>query len=379
MGIITLLFLIWRLVDLAVAWISGTFGITHSAFQFGFDLYHQDTFIPKFLVSFANFDGAHYLRIARYGYDLYQQAFFPLFPLLIRTIGTLFFDRLFIAGLVIANVSFFFGLLLFKKYLERIGKSPSVTLWTLLFLLTFPTSFFFGSVYTEGFFFLLVTGMLYYMQLRKYWVAGAMGFFASLTKLMGLFLIIPLSVTVFIHPKKRPFLVLLSPFLGFVTYMLYLWLTTHDPLYFYHALGGFHTGRTVGQLILLPQVYYRYIAIFLKASPNTVEYGIAAVEFLLFNLVFGVLLYDLWVLWKNSNIQSRLSLIGLNLFSLVNLLLPTFTGTFTSIPRYALFSLSFFLRIGQIQSTVLKVILLAVFTALHIILLNLFIRGYFVS
>ena len=33
--------------------------------------------LPKFLYSFANFDGAHYIKIAREGYHQFDQAFFP--------------------------------------------------------------------------------------------------------------------------------------------------------------------------------------------------------------------------------------------------------------------------------------------------------------
>src|SRR5437867_13438712 len=38
----------------------------------------------------ANFDGSHYISIAKIGYQTYQQAFFPLFPIFIRFITTLF-------------------------------------------------------------------------------------------------------------------------------------------------------------------------------------------------------------------------------------------------------------------------------------------------
>ncbi|MFH1289096.1 MAG: hypothetical protein ABIH88_00055, partial [Patescibacteria group bacterium] len=41
----------------------------------------------------ANFDGMHYLSIAKHGYGIYQQAFFPLYPKLIALLSSIFFER----------------------------------------------------------------------------------------------------------------------------------------------------------------------------------------------------------------------------------------------------------------------------------------------
>ena len=45
-------------------------------------------------------------------------AFFPLYPALIHALGTLVGNDL-IAGLLISNVAFFFGLLFFYKLVEH--------------------------------------------------------------------------------------------------------------------------------------------------------------------------------------------------------------------------------------------------------------------
>jgi len=79
------------------------------------------------------------------------------------------------------------------------------------------------------------------------------------------------------------------------------------------------------------------------------------------------------------NDSSTCILLSLNIFSFTNLLLPTLTGTFSSIPRYSLFSLSFFLYLSQLQSKRIKVGLAVVFITLQIVLLSLFVQGYFVG
>ena len=62
---------------------------------------------PEFLWSRANFDGMHYLDIARNGYGIYQQAFFRLYPKLIEYLTPLFKGRNLLAALTISWVSFF--------------------------------------------------------------------------------------------------------------------------------------------------------------------------------------------------------------------------------------------------------------------------------
>jgi len=47
--------------------------------------------------------------------------------------------------------------------------------WLLFFILTFPTSFFFGAVYTEGLFFLLFALTLYFLKKENYWLVSLFG------------------------------------------------------------------------------------------------------------------------------------------------------------------------------------------------------------
>src|SRR3990167_1847687 len=399
MSFLIISFLISRFLDIVVSYFSPQI-IAYLGF-FPYKEILTEYHLPQFISSFANFDGAHYLLIARQGYSQYEQAFFPLYPLLIRYLSPLFANNYLVTALLISNVSFFIGLLVFSKYLRLISinfnKSRSVSV--LLFLLLFPTSFFFGSVYTEGLFFLLFILTLYFLKKEKYVLVAIFAFLASLTKLIGVFLIIPIAFTVICNLKlvirKKQFsvrslitnyqllLILIFPLLGLLTYSFYLLKTTGDPLFFLHSQWAFGANRS-SNIVLLPQVYYRYFNIFFTAAWNF-QYFISLFEFIIFNFVFIVLVLDLL---KSLNLKfvssfefrvSNFERLSLNIFSFANLLLPTLTGTLSSIPRYALFSLSFFLFLSQITNNFLKISLAIMFLLLHIVMLGFFIQGYFIS
>ncbi len=334
--------------------------------------------LPSFIGSFANFDGTHYLAIAGMGYREFEQAFFPLYPLLIRVVALALNINYLVAGLIISNVAFFFGLIFIFLFLTKLLEKNDL-LWFFLFLILFPTSFFFSAVYTEGLFFFLIVGALYFLQEKKYWFLALFAFLASATRVIGIFLVVPIIFSFWFGKTKKlsfkKLLVLVSPLSGLLAYSFYLFKTTGDPLFFFNTQPLFGAHRSTN-IILLPQVYYRYLKIFFSAQWNF-QYFISLVEFLVFNFVLFFLILDLvkHLRIKKNNYQR----LGLNIFSLITLILPTLTGTFSSIPRYALFSLSLFFMLSQIKNNVVKTLIAVGFLILHSVLLAFFIQGYFVS
>lgn len=332
--------------------------------------------MPHFITSFANFDGAHYIRIAEIGYYNFEQAFFPLYPILIRLLAFFTGDNYLINGILISVFFFFLGLLFFYKYLNLIVKDKKAILWIIFFLLTFPSSFFFQSVYSEGLFFFLISASLFFFETKKYFLAGFLGIFSSLTRISGIFLFFPFLISILRNKKYSLLALSLLPFIGLVIYSLYLQMNFKDWLLFYHAQSFFGANRTSAQIIFLPQIFYRYLHIFVT-GPITVAYFISVIEFFIFNFVFWILIIELYKIIKNRLFFS--SRLGLNLFSLSTILLPTLTGTFSSIPRYSLFALSFFLIIGELKNTYLKISIGIIFITLRVIMLALFSQGYFVG
>lgn len=375
---IFLLFFAWRIFDFLILFLASRF-IPYLGF-FPYKEVLASYNLPSWLTSLANFDGVHYLLIAQRGYGQYEQAFFPLYPILIRIITPLFFGNSLIASLFISNFSFLLGLWLLSKYLKLILTNPAGgdQFQLILIILLFPTSFFFGAVYTEGLFFFLMAASLYFLEKKKYFFASFFAFFASLTRLVGIFLIIPF---LFHFYRKRQHALnnltgYLAPILGLFVYSFYLWQTTGDPLFFLTSQPAFGANRSTN-LIFLPQVIWRYLKIFSTAFFNF-QFFISLFEFFIFHFVFIILIFDFL---KNIKLKiiPKNQLISLNLFSFANLLLPTFTGTLSSIPRYALFSLSFFIYLSQIKNQGIKISIIFIFFIFHLISLAFFGQGYFVS
>ncbi|MFA5770307.1 MAG: mannosyltransferase family protein [Patescibacteria group bacterium] len=382
--LILLFFLIWRGFDFLIIFFSQKIIPYLGFFPYRDQLpgFH----LPSWISALANFDGLHYVLIAKDGYSQYEQAFFPLYPLLIKFLAPLFSNNQLFTGLIISNVSFFLGLILFYKYLYLIRATKMVAPTTILFLLAFPTSFFFGAVYTEGLFFLLVISTLYFLKKEKYLLVVIFAFLTATTRIVGVFIIVPIAIHLYgkyqklknnnkNRATKMVAPTLLAPLFGLGLYCFYLFKTTGDPFFFFSSQPAFGASRST-HLISFFQVYWRYFKIFFTATRNF-QYFISIIEFSFFSFVLIILILDLF---KNYKLKIRnYDLLGLNLFSLINLILPTLTGTFLSIPRFSLMSLSVFIYLSQIKNNLVKYLILIIFLILHILLLGYFTQGYFIS
>jgi Gpi18-like mannosyltransferase len=273
----------------------------------------------------------------------------------------------------VSNVLFLVNLYLLNYVVKKIVGHKESTSFVLLFL-AFPTAFFFSAVYTESLFLFTVLLSLWAMFEKNEVILLFALVAASLTRLQGVFLIIPLFMYFYdkegIDALRKP--ILYAPFIGLAIYMIYLYQTTGDMLYFVHVQSAFGAQRT-SSIVILPQVMYRYLKIFITAQFNF-QYFIAVIEFAIFNFCFLLSVYHSYISYK----KKRFMELGIGLFSLANLLLPTLTGTFSSMPRYALFALSpYFLLIRtkpRIQLT-----FFVIFMVLQCVLLAFFAQGYFVS
>jgi len=244
--------------------------------------------------------------------------------------------------------------------------------WIILFLIAFPTSFFFNSLYTESLFLMFFVLSLYFYLKKKYLLSSVFSIFLSLTKFIGIFVS---TVYLLISDKKKAisFFPILGSILGLFIYSAFLYKTTGDPFFFFNSQPFFGGNRST-DIILFPQVIFRYLKIFLTQDFNF-QYFIAIVEIAFFLVVFITLLvFTYYGVKKKERI-----LTGVNVFSLINLILPTLTGTFQSIPRYALLSLGFFIALSFIKNDLIKVAIFLTFILFHVILLSFFSQGYFVG
>lgn len=382
-------FLLWRVLLFLIAFLSiffipkygGTFPYVERVLEI--------TKLPNWIWGFGGFDGVHYLRIAQDGYKaaVYIPAFFPVFPLVIRYFAYLlpkdyslidiYVDpAFFYAGIFLSNIFFLMALfLLYKLFIIDFDKKNSKL--ALLFLLLFPTSFYFGSIYTESLFLLLTVITFYFARRRNFILAGVFASIASATRFAGIFLFPAILFELYlairnkeINPRNIKFLfsligVLISP-LGLILYMFYLWREFSDPLYFISAQPYFGAQRS-STIILLPQVIYRYIKILLDIPLFSLQFFNSFLEFV-FSL--GAIAF-LFLYFKKIRFSYWI-------FSFFSVITPTLTGSFSSMPRYVLQTFLIF-PILVIAMGKYRILFFMFSFILGAILLALFVRGYWIA
>lgn len=351
--------------------------------------------LPRWLGSHGNFDGLHYMAISKDAYEIYRHAFFPLYPTLMHLVTPVTPGGRYFAGLLISLLCL--GILLHiwnKIYFLLDGKKDrrviSPAIWLLL---ASPCAFFFTTLYTESLFIALLGGYIWSLIHKRYRLAMMLGFLLGLTRFAGMFTaIIPLAIFAHQYLANGRKILLQSlksaatPILGLGCYMLYLWYTTGNALEFISAQRGFGNSRSTS-LVLLPQVLYRYAKI-LTQSALDLGYLVALMELCIFVSFVGVLGYYLYrlVLTKQTlreriktMVHTEIITLGLVLFSLLNLILPSLTGTLSSIPRYALASVAVPLLLNRYLGKHMWKIYVAIGVVLQVVFALAFYSGHFVS
>ena len=381
-------FLGWRVLLCVFAFLS-TFLIVNFGNRFAYaDRVLTITHLPSWIWGFGNFDGVHYLKIAQSGYaaDL-SQAFFPLYPLLIRFFNffpkdnlldpVLFNDPSYFSTAMVLSIIFFIGALYFTYKLFSENYNKKIAQISILLLLSFPTAFYFGAVYSESLLLLLTVLTFWFTKKDKFLLAGLFAALASATKIQGAILFIFLAVELWkkyrnnLSEQRKHFTkdllgILIAP-LGLIFYMVYLKNTTGDFLYFLSSQPSFGAGRSSLPLIFLPQVIYRYLKIFLTVKVASLAFFNAFLEF---SMTMGTVVVLIMAFKKMK--------FSYWIFSLLVVVLPTLTGTFSSMPRYVLMAFMLFPYLAVRYEKNIKLIIIAQ-AFLQIILLSMFIRGYWVS
>ncbi len=293
------------------------------------------------LAVWGRWDAEHYIGIARQGYSGTEPAFFPLYPELIRVVGTLTGSFL-IGGLLISNAANFFALLYLYKLVEH-EYNRHVAQRATFYIAIFPTAIFFSAVYSESLFLFLTVAAFYYARQRRWLTAGAFGFFAALTRSEGMLLVAPLFIewAVALREGGREYLrywadSLVKPLagtalvpLGLGVYMAYLWVLSGDPLLFSHVQK--HWGRHfappwVSFVDSLHKIAHSHVQ-------QTVSTQVLELAFTL--LMIGVLVAGFRRLRPSYSVYMALSILA-----------PLCTASLMSMPRFALVLFPMFALFG---------------------------------
>lgn len=385
-------FLLWRLLLFIPLYIGYLFLPYRPGFEYTNVWSRVEPYFPvnNFLFyPWANFDGVHYLSIAGVGYTT-EARFFPLFPLLIRFISNIFSSNQafglgqFIVGFLIANVSFFLALIILYK-LVQLDFSAKIAKLSMIFLLIFPSAFFFGSIYSESLFLLLLLLSFYFMRQRKWLVASFFATFLTITRPVGI-VIIPVLIFEFVTQEKiigilrrwdrkklfKIFIKSIPLYFTLVGIVFFAWFNLQkwgNAFYFFHSQGEVGSGRSVAKIILFPQTLFRYGKILTNLPLSQFEWWIALLEILVF--IFAIVL--LYSSWKRGTQTSYL------IFAILSFLIPASSGTFSALPRYIIVIFPIFMTLALIQDKVVKFIYLIASPVLLFLALMFFSRGYFIA
>jgi Gpi18-like mannosyltransferase len=281
----------------------------------------------RFWWTWAGFDGVHYIKLVKEGYLAgFSQAFFPLYPLLIKLLNFLV-GNILTSGLIISNLAFIlflsclYQLLLFsfeKKIVEK----------TIKIYLFFPTSFFFNSLYTESLFVFLASLIFYFLKKKKWLITSFLGGLASATRLVGISFGLVLLVEWFRYQSRKDKKLVLKGigyFLcaswGFWAYLLFLRLKFNDPFIFIKSMSLWQKNK----LVFFGQTFFRYFKMMFDFSLSLEKYFLVIFEFLTASL-FLYLLID----------GFRKLKLSFFVYSFFSLFIPLSSGTFSSLPRYVL-------------------------------------------
>lgn len=346
--------------------LAGLWSIRNLPFTPTFPYYHDlSDHYGRVVSTLSHFDGIHYLRLVNKGYDdTGSQAFFPLYPLLIKFLTFGYFDPLYTA-IVINLVLVITTIFLVIKNLPSSNRVKFMVLF-----LSFPTSFYLLSVYTESLFIFLLVSFFILLKNKHFLLAAFIAGLASGTRLVGAFLVLSLLIELVKSHRSLLYsttLALISVS-GLLGYMYFLYYRFGDPLMFIHVQSLFSNGRSDGEIILLPQVLFRYLKILVLNAPTTLSYYRSLFELITFSLSL-IALY----IYRHKIPLSSL------VFSLCAIILPSLSGTLSSYPRYLLAVVPLFITISNNLPLSKIWLISAVQYVILILSVALFVQGIFIA
>jgi len=197
-------------------------------------------------------DGPLYSRIAAEGYETTASAaFFPLYPLLMRSFAALFggplsLEALSLYGVLVSLLALPFAFYFIYRIAED-GWGERVAKGSVLALAFFPTTFFLNAAYTESLFLALSAGSLWALRVRRdLLLACVLAGLATATRNVGVFLMVPLLYEWFVNRDRygwRLAYLALAPS-GLILYSAYLWRSFDNPLLFYEAQSYWNRSPT---------------------------------------------------------------------------------------------------------------------------------------
>ncbi len=290
--------------------------------------YPENTTI-KLQTAYKTWDAQHYLYLAEEGYAPNQMsnAFYPLFPFIIKVFRPLFFGNTLISGLFLSNIFSIIGLIFFYLFVKELFNSEIAFRSSLLFL-AFPTCFYTSLVYTESLFFLIIILLFYYLYQNRFLPTIILTFLLPLSRAQGILIVVPLFIfflfrkinlkKTFSLPKKC--FLFLSLIVGFIINLIIIKLTTGSYFAAFEAQKYFIGDYSILNIF---NIYNWFIKNFINITFTLHEFSTSIINRIFF-FFFIIALYFIYKYLDRTMFT----------YSLVIGLIPAFAGDFMSYPRY---------------------------------------------
>jgi len=347
------------------------------------------------LAAWAHFDGRWYLRIARGGYEFGRArhsgvSFFPAYPLAIHA-ATLFGVSFLAAGVGTTLVCGALAVILFRVWLsERMSRAAARI--AVLTLLLYPFAFFVaGAVYSDALFLVAAIGAFVAAERRCWWLAAALGGLATMTRPVGIALVVGLIALAWEQERERDrrrgsgyvsrdrttqkvrrtlglkqVVIASLAASGLLLYCTYLALRFGDPLAFVHAERHWHQAPGLATFFKIP--LFRELSHWGWSSDAIAHFAQLLIAIVALALVPQVL---------------RRFGRPYGLYTLLVLAIPmVFTKDFFGMGRYVLAAFPCFAVVGErlaAQSPRRIVVVLAASALALVVLASLFARSYYLS
>lgn len=230
-------------------------------------------------------DTVWYVEIVEQGYHFIPDekssvAFFPLYPLMIASLGILVNDPV-LAGLLISNACFLGALILLYRLVERELQNRLIAARTVFYIAAFPTAFFFSAAYSESLFLLLSIAAFTCARQHKWLWAALWGALGAASRPLGILIFgvvllewlqshdwklnqilqrqTWLNLGLALRNDSMNLLIICLIPLGLVAYMVYLQIIVGNPMAFWIAQSAWGF-KNLGPIAIIIQDIQRTLA-----------------------------------------------------------------------------------------------------------------------
>jgi hypothetical protein len=324
--------------------------------------------------SFARFDSGWYFGIARYGYEFVEGgrsnlAFFPLYPMLMRYVAIALGGgrrNVYLAGILISWTCFVVASALLYR-LARHFCSEDAAVRAVIYTSVFPFGFFFGVVYSESLYLMLIVGSFLAFTEKRWLLGGLAGAALSATRVNGILALPALAWVAWqaagqdrIARRYALVGIALVPF-GFEIYASFVYSLSGSFLEWMYSIqrwnyypGGPPWTPLVNLLTPMLTQPYRFLTEVPGATYDLLN-GLA--------VIFSLAMLPL--------VKVRLGWPYV-LLMVMNLWLPLSSGVLEGTGRYCTVLFPMFIALGAVRSLMLRQWILVVFAALYMLCRALF-------